>query len=367
MNSPITVDTILNATGTVSSIATSPLISLTSGSDFTSSCSSKCTAVDVDGTLTLAGPLLSAAGVMIRAGQSSFGVLMDVDGTLTSTTTSGLFSLTNSSVISPPGETSPIAAITAFGRIDLAGPLLEVTSTTFNLTGALVELNNGKLTSTTPNPLISLSTSTLTGGSLIFDNCCGTTITLAGPLFSASSSSVSLSSDAIFLHSGATMSSTSGSALISLDNSSLTAGGGLLITTSCCGVSISLAGPLLSATNSPITLTAINTSETFADLLRLRDASFTSSTTEALIQLSGSPVTVGAANADLVRLGCCESSATMELHGPLLTATNSALSIGAMLLRVTDGSTLAVLPGGSTDPFIQLSGSPVTVGGDLVR
>jgi hypothetical protein len=356
-------------------------------------------------SLTLQGPLLNATNSTIFTTDDAFGVFNGA--TLSSTTTSPLISVTGGSVktglngnffIVFSGAGLPGSALT------LAGPLLLATGATLSNSDPTIA-NSGqsflfigdgsRVSSTSTLPFMTFTNSTLDTAANVMSlrrspsTSVPTTLTLAGPLFSATGStfnhtsltnksSLSACCNLFFVSQGARFNSSTTSALIQLTSSTVVgndsqSGGNLLgvedtfSTVSASELvapaSVTLAGPLLNATNSTIT-------ELF-DLLFVRRSSVTSTTTSPLISLSGGTVTLGGTNpftlsnafgkvAEVVSAnssGALGSPATLSLAGPLLGLTNGAtLNLNSDIIGIFNGGTLTST---TTSPFISVDGSTV--------
>lgn len=108
--------------------------------------------------------------------------------------------------------------------------------------------SGASLTGTTSSPLISVDNSTLTTAFSLLDNASGGTVTLGGPLFSASNNSTASATEFGMRVKGGTLTSSSSATLVSLtSNSRLTVSNDGLLDIQCCGSSVSVAGNLLDA------------------------------------------------------------------------------------------------------------------------
>jgi len=369
--------------------------------------------------MTLAGALLSSSDSTLRSGTTtSLASLVTIlDGsTLTTTGTGALISLTNDTVDTqgPLLSVRRSASTSAKSTLSLAGPLLIATNSTINTTttgfGATFGTANnccstfgveqgGVLTSTGSGSLVTLSNTTLTagdsnsGGNVFFlaDTFTGApsselvasaTMNLAGPLLSASGGSISaLFSVLQVLRSE--FKSTSTSPLISLDGTSVTLGGtdltntsqstnGRLLTvsstsspfgTAATASTMTLSGPLLSATNSPITGNQL--------IGIFGGATVSSSTSAAFMTFSGSTITLntitngnGTNLGEVLSIGGLGGTtgsglATLTLAGPLLSLANTTLSSTGPLVAVGFSSSSAggqVIANDGASPFISITG-----------
>jgi hypothetical protein len=353
---------------------------------------------------TFAGPLLASTS-------DTFSVqnhLIQVDGaaTLTSTTESAFITAVSSvfnvgvgTIVSGLLEVCCFNALNGVaGSVNLNGPLLSATDSTFVLTGSAIEVSNGaRLTApaTEDATLIQLANTSLTLAHPSFtvsvlslfgtspDGSVPASVEVGGVLFADSGSSVSTSGHVINVGGGASLRAW-GAPAIHLDGATLTVDTNII----CCdgqpfrngllGVSdlgpggalrstATIEGELLRARNATVSLNgnAINVSgggrlvAEYAPLIRLDNTSLAMPTT-AFSSVLG----VFNTNAGV------HSSA--EISGGLLVATNSStLAMGSDLINLNTGGSLTA----SGVPLIQLeevaldlhanfsfNGAPVNVG-----
>jgi hypothetical protein len=338
-------------------------------------------------TITLAGPLLSLDGVTLTA-------------------TDPYIQLSNSTV-SQTGANSLIEA-TAGSWANVAGPLLSDSGGNFTLAGKFLGVRNGAaLTATTTLPLLQFSGSTVSTNGTSFNNGAsfnvgsdpgqpGSTVTLAGPLLSASNSTFDSGPGANFfsVRDGAIFTSTTTDPLLSLTGGSVTGDGHLVVvglSNEYSGVgsaailvpigsqapaSMTLAGPLLQGTDTSIS--ANN------GVLDVGDrGTFKDTTTAPLIQLGGtlgSTLTLGGPDPDplsptygqqvngrvlgVMPVLATPFSASAELFGPVLSATNTTITTTDRILGVfSETGASATLTSHTTVPLVQLTGGSVTMSG----
>jgi hypothetical protein len=332
-------------------------------------------------TVSLAGPLLSATNSTIT---SLFDLVQVRRSSLTSTTTSPLISLsggtvtiggtnaitgtTGGAVLDVQGSVSS-GAVSSAASVNLAGPLLSMTgSATLNLTTAfgIVNLFGGPtVTSTTSNPFISITGSTMNqtnpsgfSNSLAIVGGLGgpsgttpATLTLAGPLLSVSNSTLNLQGG-----------------LVAIGNTSGAFGTGTLIANDPTQPFVSLSGGTASIAN------VAN-----GRLFVLRGTN-TALDTDPLITALLTPITVGT-NQPLQRSG---SGAFLSLSNGATVTTQQAffmdtalLSASAPLLDLSGGSTLTTASDGinlnqkakltSIGPLVQINGSTLNINGSAIR
>ncbi|MDR7574332.1 MAG: hypothetical protein QN194_15570, partial [Armatimonadota bacterium] len=295
--------------------------------------------------LELAGPLLVATASAFDTTSLGFeaataaaccsGFFIGQGAQLAATTPAPLIQLTRSTFNAGPDSQSggsfftvadtftgaPAGELVAPAEARLQGPLLRATDSTLSALFHLLEIRRSSLTSTTPEPLLQLTGTTVTLGGLRTDPLGPVGTPAFGTLLTVVSSS----------NSG-----TPGSP-----------------------ASVSLAGPLLSATNSSIA--------TSGDVIRiLNGAELVSTSRDPFIQLTASPLTAGfVGGAPTFGLaGLFESSgtggasgtafATSRLQGPLLASVDSNLTLRGGLVEVFPGGVLEVAAGDS--PFVTLQG-----------
>jgi hypothetical protein len=233
--------------------------------------------------MTLAGPLLSAVDSSVTTGSGPF---LDLVGA------SSFASTSSDPLIQLGGTTgSPLTALSTYSSTSSS---TDSTGTTWTYThtstsGTFLEICCGTYDSTTSTTI-------------------PTTMTLGGPLLSATNSAIQTG-----------------------DFLSIGSGGGLTVA--------GTAAPLIQLTNSP--LTAQNTS------------TYTSETRDAagnVLSSYSSSYTYGS----FLKLG-----GTLSLSGPLLNATNSPLTIAESLVSISNGGQLTST---TPDPLIAVSGGTHEIG-----
>jgi hypothetical protein len=362
-------------------------------------------------SLSLQGPLLSAVNSSISSGQEILGVFNGAS--LTSSGAGALLSINGGSVTAGtaiPGGGGGSFLSFASGTLELppsaslAGPLFNAMNATitngdptrphsFMFVG-----DSAAVASATASPLLSFEGVNLVPGgnvlSLRRSLSAGnpTTLSLAGPLFAATSNTSvnvlnstfgSTCCSGFFIGQGAQLTSTGLTSLIQLTGSTFNAGpdpqagGGtwfnLTDTGACCGETdplvapskVTLAGPLLSATNSEIT--------SLFSVLGITRSDFSTSSSDPLIQLVGTTVSLGGLNpfgnvqtsGRLVVLvsstgpGIVGSPASLSLTGagPLLVSTNASINTSSDLIGIFNGGTFS---SAATVPLVQLNGGTLT-------
>ena len=396
----------------LTSTGTSPLIQITS------------TKIDNNETIirvasgskvNLAGSLLKTTDSQLIAGNVNRSFIEVADGS--SITTTG----TSDPLLQFIGTSSGASSVTAARNffdlsfrtttnspsMTLSGPWLSATLTDFkvgdptsNTFSFLSIFDGSQVRSTSNQPFLSFANSSVDASGNILSirrsvSGTPTRLTLAGPLFSATNSTFNTTSlgfgnafstspgaccPAFNVQQGALLSSTTPSALIQLTSSTVTgndaqSGGAFLrIADTFTGApgselvspaSVSLAGPLLSATNSTIT--------SLFDLVQVQRSSLSSTTTSPLISLSGGSVTLGGTNAidsstafgSVLRVlssstsGTPASAASISLAGPLLSMSGGSLTKNGNILDVTNGATFTST---TTSPLISISNGATVTG-----
>src|SRR5206468_3103802 len=282
----------------------------------------------------------------------------------------------------------------------LSGPLLSASRTEFKTGDPTVNGNtfpfvfvvdSARLTSTSPLPLLAFDSSSVdTAGNLVglrrsTSAATPSTLTLAGPLFSATNGSTfnttSLGFGAQFgtprfccsgfsVGQGAQLTSSAASALIQLSGNSIFNAGpdaqsgstffSVFDTFAGAPASELVAPAAVSLTNpggSLLSVTGGSISALFS-LVSVNRSSLTSSGTGALLTLNGATLMLGGTNAvdgslalaDVLfvesraassPVGTSASTASVALAGPLLSATNATLTMNANVVAVVRGATLS--------------------------
>lgn len=334
--------------------------------------------IQVDGgaSWTVAARLLEVSGSNI----SGLSNVLSVHGSLTNTSTSTSITL-DPTTISTLGD---FILIGSGGNLSLAGPLLSDVGGTLSAGGDFLSVQSGgTLTSTTLDPLIQLSGSTVTVGTDGTDthflqlSGASSLVSLKGGLLKATGGSLTVKGDDVLeITSGATLEVKSSAPLIELVGSSLTtlSGSGcvgcpqaLLHLFGTSGGSASTlaltGGPLLKATNSPLVFAG--------DFLNVSSGgTLTNLTTDPsvipgpLIQLSGSELTVGNPAEDPHFLRVSGSSSTVTLAAGLLQAINSPLNVQDEFIELSGGASLTSV---GSQALVSLVGSPLTTGEEFLN
>ena len=175
------------------------------------------------GASQIAGSLLATTGT----GVTSTGNLVTVSGSLTDTGAAPLLDLTGGAVAARNG----VLVSAANGRLALNGPALGRTGGTLTLTDDLVSITSGgRLTDTGAGPLLAFSAGTVNignaaGDQLFVVNGVGSQAALAGPVLSATGTALSLTGNALVeVSTSGTLTDATTTRLLSLSGGSLTLG-----------------------------------------------------------------------------------------------------------------------------------------------
>jgi len=366
--------------------------------------------------LTLTGPLLVATNSTFNHTSLGFAaqfgaapgpccnaIFVGQGGQLTSTTSEALIQLTNSTVIgndaqsgghflsiSPTFTGAPAGELVAGGTVTLQGPLLASTNSTITELFNLILVFQSTLHSTSASPLVSIQggTVTLSGtnpftggqafGNLLVAQSSQTsgqvappaTVTLGGPLLSLNGATfnagagniVSIVNGATFAAGGAgAMMQLSGSILTGFNLLSIGGVGGAGGTTP---ASVTLAGPVLRATNSSTITLGSNVVASFGG------STLTSTTNEALVQLVGSSLTAGTSfgGAEVLQVnavaGTGGNPGIATLNGPIFVSDAGSLTTSGALLGSFGGGQLFV--NGSTEALFTFNGGTHLFGNGVI-
>jgi hypothetical protein len=294
--------------------------------------------VDTSFPATVNGPLLVGTGSIISTGANLF----LVSAQLSSKTTQPLIQL------DPSNVTAGVSIVqVSGGQLNLAGPLLAVTSSTLNsgTSGAFVSVNTGGQligNDSSGNGLLSFSTSKVNGGSNFFEvRGGGSQVALAGPLVTDEGSTFTLSNQFLQIRDGASLTSTSSGPLISMSGSTFTGGdpetnrGGSLLhmfsLNGTAGTSVNLQGSLLSASNSTFTTTDgnfVNIRDGASLAVTLTGAPFLS-LTSSKVTASSNVIRFSPDGTDSAGIPGSKALVTVSLSGPLLNATDTQFTANA--------------------------------------
>lgn len=229
---------VLDASNTTFTLTGSSFVEVSSGATLTGSGAAPLAAVS-GGALNLGGaagfvvsstsPSTIGGGLLRATGTDviTTGNLVTVSGALIDGGSAALLDLTGGTVSARTG----FAISSANGRLDLTGPALARAGGTLTVTDDLLSVTTGgRLTSTGTGPLLAFSTGTATigngsGDQLFVVNGAGSQALLAGPVLSATGTALSFTGTALIeVSTGATLSNTATSRLVSLAGGTLTLG-----------------------------------------------------------------------------------------------------------------------------------------------
>ena len=331
--------------------------------------------------ITLAGPLLSATN--LNADGTGTGAVFQLDNSsITSTGTDPLISFT-----SPSGTVDQLLKLSNSSSITLSGPLLKVASTTgtssnASSTPAISVLSGSTITSTTSSALVSLTSARVNAGLLgvnTSSTTSGASVSLAGPLLSATNSTIN-GIQLIGVFGGGTLKSTSSSALVTLDNTKVnlstsgTTAGDFFAMSGLNGstfATTTLAGALLNAINgselnttggllhvgSGAQLSASNGSTAFVSLSG-GTHSIASSSGNALFTLSGRSTATTSETVSTSGLNTTTSTLTLGADQPLkATGTGAFLEITGASVKTSNGLNLDKALLEASGPLLNLKSS----------
>jgi hypothetical protein len=259
-----------------------------------------------------------------------------------STSTSPLVQLTNAIVVQTGGVS--FVQVLSGGDVSLAGPLIVLKNSSLVIAGKLLEIEGGRLKSTTSSALISLDPSSVTASDAIIAMN-GGTLTLAGPLLTDTDGTLTSGGALVRMQNSATLTSTSTDALVQLSGTTVNLPGALAMRSS----SMTLAGPLARVSN--VTQGGADDGTDDISLFKLDASTITSTGTGALISFSSSDADP---DGNFLRL---VNGSKINLSGPLFSATGGRLSSGEpdsvrAFFSVLDSSTIT---GTTTSTLISMS------------
>ena len=255
------------------------------------------------------------------------------------------------------------------GTFKGVGLIAKNSSTISNKGGGLLEIKGTSLTTTSTDALVQITGSTVeTFTDAMFEieppPSGSTSVTMSGPLLSASATSTLTSERNFFeIRNSSSLTSNTTSAFIEFDTSTVNVGTTSADTHFFQFLSSSTAtfkGPLLSATG-----TTLNVSRFFFEVVG--GSQFTNTGTSAVLQLTNSPLAArsGAGILDDF-LFLSGSGSKINVAGTLLSATNSNLTLSGDIFNIAStspsGSQLTTT---SSDPLVLLSGGTHSIGLDL--
>ncbi len=371
LNSTITVDTLFDISDKSTLTNTvGPVIKITGGSVTADSL------IDVDesgNTINFTGTILDLKDttVTLRVLEDDPTSTTDVDDfNLTVAANEPLFQLDNST-LKLTGTTNGEelifieAADFSGGTFKGVGLIAKNSSTISNKGGGLLDIEGTSLTTTSTDALVQITGSTVetfTDAMFEIENppSGSTSVTMSGPLLSASASSTLTSERNFFeIRNSSSLTSNTTSAFIEFDNATVNVGTTSADThfyQSLSSATASFKGPLLSATD-----TTLNVSSFFFEVAG--GSQFTSSGTSSVFQLTNSPLAArsGAGILDDFLL-LSGSGSKINVAGTLLSATNSNLTLNGDIFNIASGSQLTTT---SSDPLVLLSGGTHSIGLDL--
>ena len=227
--------------------------------------------------------------------------------------------------------------------VSLAGPLATFVNSTLDVTGALLSIVGGSLTSTTQSALFSLDPTTITTGDalIVLD---GGTLTLAGPLLTDVGGTIEVVNEIVRMQN-ATLVSTGSGALVQLTNTAVEAASGLSMTNS----TMQLAGPLLSVSG---LAESESDSAAVGPIFALDASTLTSTGTGPLIQFTSTGVDN---EENFLRL---VNGSKITLRGSLLKFSDVVADfsdVSRSFIAVVDGS--SIVTSNTNEPLLSFVGS----------
>jgi len=292
---------------------------------------------------TLAGGLLEGTNTAFTLTGSS---LVDVSSgaILTATGTDPLVDLSGGSVALSAAAAG--FAISSTGASQIAGSLLRTSGTSVSATGELLSLS-GSLTDTGSAPLLDLTGGAVTARNGVLVSTANGRLTLNGPAWSRSGGTLTTTDDLFNISGGGRLTDTGTGALIALSNATVSVGnaaGDQLFVVTGAGSAATLAGPILSANSTALSLTGSALIEVSSS------ATLTDTATQRLVSLSGGTLQLGAAaNAILAN-----TAGVATLSGGLLDTTGTNITANGDFIRALGTGRIVVT--GSTAPLVSLTG-----------
>jgi len=351
--------------------------------------------------ITMAGPLASVGGTLTSETDL---FLISGGAMLTSNTTSPFIDFNNATVNVGPSMGHLFEA--ANGHLSLAGPLMRATDSNLNLSDSFLKVFGGsQITSTATSPLFKLTNTSVTplsGGSLnhlLFLEGFGSIVDVSDTLFKAQNSPLTFNNDLVRILNGGQINTMSNNALVYLDGGTHTVGTSLfnlsgvnLDGTSGLGIDQPVKGFSGAGFMTPSGAQALNPTgllfkatnganiNVAGSAVRLDTALYEA--TLPVIELIGtagssSPDTILTSSntfADIIRSRVILNRPFVSLDKGLINVTNGALlhlsngsqmTVADSLLKLLNGSRINVVNG----PLIEVSGpgSLLDVAGALVE
>jgi hypothetical protein len=300
---------------------------------------------------------LTGAGSRVTLGAS----LLDATGSTVSLTGTSLVEVSSGAILTATGA-GPLVdlsggsvtlsaaaagfALSSTGASQIAGSLLRTSGTAISATGELLSVS-GSLTDTGSAPLLDLTGGAVTARNGVLVSTANGRLTLNGPALSRSGGTLTTTDDLFNISGGGRLTDTGTGALLALSNATLSVGnaaGDQLFVVTGAGSAATLAGPILSATSTALSLTGSALVEVSSS------ATLTDTATQRLVSLSGGTLQLGSAtNAILVN-----TSGVATLSGGLLDTTGTNITAAGDFVRALGTGRIVVT--GSTAPLVSLTG-----------
>jgi FecR-like protein len=327
-----------------------------------------------DANITLPGSLLKLTDTSVQAGDAFFSVA----GHVTSTSPQPFIDLDPTTVMAPGNFVEVIGPTAALG---LAGTLVKDMGGTVNVGGSVVAVSGGgTLTSTGSGALVQLNGTTMTASSLLSVGTVGDAalVSLAGPLLSALSAPIRVTTGVIGVFNGASVVREPGNpastrAFIKIDGLVLDSQGHQVPNLDAGEVAVNGATVLDGSVASITGVGGPNATTPAPASLTLKDGG-------PLLEVSGGAfVNIKGANGNVIRLDAALLDATAPLidligAGTLLQTSNHAVTMNnnatiesrfpaEALVKLENQARMDVLSG----HLVNVSASRLNVAGDLVR
>jgi hypothetical protein len=309
----------------------------------------------------------SSAVAQTLAGSSTLAAaLKTFSGTFTSTSANALFQLLGASI--RQSGTDPFLSISSGSNISLAGPLVTFVNSDLTTGGSMLAIASSVFKDTSTSALIGLDPSTITAGDAIIA-LSGGSVTLAGSLLKDVGGTLTAGAQILRLSGGASLTDTGSDALFSLTSTTAKPTANFIRLTN--ASTMTLAGPLFSGTNTTVTNGSVSSLASFFSILD--GSTVTGTGTSAFITLSGGTIDSQGNLLSVRRSASTSSKSTLKLAGPLFSATNATVNTTSTGFAATFGTTVSccsvfgvqqggVLTSTATSPLVNLSGSTIVAG-----
>ncbi len=332
--------------------ATDPYIQLTNSTVSQTGSNSLIEAVS-NSPVTVAGPLLSATGSTLSTGATVFHV--GSGSQFTSTAPDALLQLSGGSV----STAGPFALVDGGAAMTLPGSLLSASSgSSLSVGGSALSVTGGSGVDVGSGPVVSLSNSFLSVGGDLVSFTAGSSVQFSGSVLvldAHSGSTVALGGSVLNVTGESELEVGSSGPVVSLNSSSLTAGGNLVsFTRDSTGYTWSyFNGGVLDASNGSAVSVGGSVVNVSGGVNYFDSSDYSAGGTA--VSLSNSSLTAGGS---LISV----TNGYGQFNGTALTASSSTVTVGGNVIDVSNSSF-----GINTAPAVSLSNSSLTAGGSLVN